>query len=102
VLSLVDGRVTRPLIEESAKREFWVGTLAIYAATEINLAQAGPVKFQLEAAGAELWVDGKKIGAGGESKTDLAAGKHRVLVKLDPQKMPDALRLRADAGFLLE
>jgi putative heme-binding domain-containing protein len=102
VLSLVDGRVTRPLIDEAAKREFWVGTLAIYAATEINLAQAGAVKFQLEAPGAELWVDGKKVGAGGESKTDLAAGKHRVLVKLDPQKMPEALRLRADTSFVLE
>jgi putative heme-binding domain-containing protein len=100
--SLVNGQLTRPLIEESTRRDAWVGTLAICAATEINLAQAGPVKFQLEAPAAELWVDGKKIGDAGDSKTDLAAGKHRVLVRLNPQKMPDAVRLRSDASFVLE
>ncbi len=99
--ALVSGQLTRPVMDEAAKRQFWVGTLAIYLATELQTTQAGPVKLKLDATHGEVWVDGKKIGGTGESSVDLPAGKHRVIVKLDPKLIPDSLRLVSDASFVL-
>lgn len=101
VYALVSGQLTRAVMDESAKRQPWAGTLAIYAATELQTAQAGPVTLRLKASAGELWVDGKKIGGTGESSVELSAGKHRVLVKMDPKQIPETLRLEADATFVL-
>ncbi|HTH46186.1 MAG TPA: HEAT repeat domain-containing protein [Candidatus Limnocylindria bacterium] len=99
--SLVSGRLTRPVMDAASQRQMWVGYLAVYAATELQTAQAGPVKLNLESTAGEVWVDGKKIGGPGESTVTLPAGKHRVIVKLDPKVIPDSLRLVSDAGFVL-
>ena len=101
VYSLVSGQLTRPVMDAASQREVWVGYLAVYAATELQLAQAGPVKLKLEATAGEVWVDGKKVGGPGESTVTLPAGKHRVIVKLDPKVIPDSLRLVSDASFVL-
>ena len=99
----VNGQLTRQMMEEAARAEFWTGKLAVYAVTEINVTQAGPVHFQLECApGPEVWVDGKKVGAVGASTADLSAGRHRVVLQIPPQHVPDALRLTSpDAAFVL-
>lgn len=101
VYSLVSGQLTRPVMDAASQRQVWVGYLAVYAATELQLAQAGPVKLKLEATAGEVWVDGKKVGGPGESTVNLPAGKHRVIVKLDPKVIPDSLRLVSDASFVL-
>ena len=101
VYSLVSGQLTRPVMDAASKREMWVGYLAVYAATELQTAQAGPVKLKLEATAGEVWVDGKKVGGPGECMVNLPAGKHRVIVKLDPKVIPDSLRLVSDASFVL-
>ncbi|HKS37374.1 MAG TPA: HEAT repeat domain-containing protein, partial [Verrucomicrobiae bacterium] len=101
-LSLVSGKLTKAALQEASKREFWVGTLDVFAATEIQVAKAGPVKLKLDAAAGEIWIDGRKVGGAGESKVDLPAGTHRVLVRLDPKSVPDYVRLESpDATFVL-
>ena len=97
----VNGKLTRQLLEAKAKRDFWVGTLEVFAATELQTAQAGPVKLNLDATAGEVWIDGKKIGGTGESVAELAAGTHRVLVKIDPKNIPDAIRLKTSDGTFL-
>ncbi|MFM8359418.1 MAG: hypothetical protein ACKOET_12790 [Verrucomicrobiota bacterium] len=69
----------------------------------MTVAKAGPVALQLTAnPAAELWVGSRKIGGAGASRTELAAGTHRVLVKLDPKQIPESIRLESpDASFLL-
>jgi putative heme-binding domain-containing protein len=100
--SLVSGKLTKAALQEASKREFWVGTLDVFAATEIQVAKAGPVKLKFDAAAGEVWIDGRKVGGAGESKVDLAAGTHRVLVRLDPKSVPDSIRLESpDATFVL-
>lgn len=100
--SLVSGNLTRGLISEAARQQMWVGTIAISAATEIQVAKAGTVHFKLSAPGAELWVDGKRVGANGESSAALGAGTHRVLVRIDPKQVPETLRLEAlEGAFVL-
>lgn len=101
--SLVNGTLTRSLVQTLTQQPAWTARLGLFAATEIRTTAAGPVRFQLTAGeGAELWVDGRRIGGAGASTTDLSAGTHRVVVKLDPRKVPEVLRLDSpDAAFVL-
>ena len=101
VYSLVNGRLSRSLIQEATRRSQWEGTIALYAATEINAAKAGPVKLKLDASAGEVWIDGRKIGGTGELTADLTAGTHRVIVRMDPKQIPDAIRLESDGSFVL-
>ncbi len=99
--SLVNGMLPRAVIEEATKAQFWTGKLGLYAATEVTLAQDRQVTFQLAGGpGAELWVGGKKAGGPGASTVELPAGTHRVLVRLDPARIPDTIKLESrDAVF---
>jgi putative heme-binding domain-containing protein len=99
--SLVSGKLTRAVLQEASQRDFWVGTLDVFAATEIQVAKAGPVNLKLDAVAGEVWIDGQRVGGAGESKVDLIAGTHRVLVRLDPRSVPDYVKLESpDATFL--
>lgn len=102
--SLVRGSLPGTAFEEVTRGQPWTARLAVCAATEIQVASAGPIRFQLSAnPGAELWVGGKKAGGPGLTTVTLEAGRHRIVVKLDPKKVPDQLRLEsADAAFVLE
>jgi putative heme-binding domain-containing protein len=104
VFSLVNGKLTKSMLEDAGRRQFWVGTLAVFAATEIQTVKAGPVNLRLDASSsAEVWIDGKKTGGVGECTVELPAGRHRVLVRLDPKHVPEYVRLRSfDATFLAD
>jgi putative heme-binding domain-containing protein len=101
--ALVNGSLTKPLLSEILKVQVWTSRLAIFAATEINLAQAGTAHFQLSAnPAAELWIDGQRVGGAGASQAELSAGLHRVIVKLDPKQLPDSFKLESpDVAFVL-
>jgi hypothetical protein len=99
--ALVNGKLTRQLVEEAGKRSPWVGTLEVFAATELQTPKAGSVKLNLDSTAGEIWVDGRKIGGTGESSTELTAGTHRVVVRIDPKKIPDSISLRASDGAFL-
>jgi putative heme-binding domain-containing protein len=99
----VNGQLTRQLMEDATRAQFWTSKVAVYAATQFETTQAGTVHFELSSApGAELWVDGKKVGAPGQSAVSVAPGVHRVIVQFTPQHIPDSLRLTSpDAAFVL-
>jgi len=80
------------------------GREPIFAATRFQIAKAGPVKLRLDGiASPKAWIDGRPAGGAAEITADLPAGAHTFLVKLDPQQLPDQLRLEiADGWFLLE
>ena len=101
--SLVNGTLPKPLIDEITKAQSWTGRLGVYLATEATTPRSGPVEFRLTAGnGTELWVDGRKVGGAGTTRVDLAAGTHRVIVKLDPKQVPASVRLESgDVAFLL-
>ncbi len=98
IYSLVSGSLTQSLIQEAARRNVWVGTMAISAATELQLATPATVQFKLAGPGTELLIDGKVIGATGASSTALTAGNHRIVVRLDPRQIPAFIRLEASEG----
>jgi putative heme-binding domain-containing protein len=99
VLSRVNGDLTRTLMENATKASMWSSKIAVLAVTEVQLAQPGTVRFQLTATkGTELWVDGSKV----DGPVSLGAGTHRVMVRIDPNHIPDKIRLEtADAAFVL-
>ena len=99
--TLVNGKPTRRVLEEATKRDAWVGTLDIYAATELLTVEAGPVKLNLDATAGEVWIDSRKIGGAGESVAELSSGTHRVLVRIDLKKIPDSIRLKSSEGTFL-
>lgn len=99
--ALVNGALTKRVIEEASRRSVWVGTLDIFAATELQTSKAGPVKFNLDATAGEVWIAGKRIGGPGESVTDLPAGTHRVLVRIDPKKVSEKISLKSSEGTFL-
>lgn len=102
--SFVRGSLPKAALEEVAKGQPWTGRLGLFAATEVQVATAGSVNFNLTAApGAELWVGARKVGGPGKSSVELPAGRHRVVVKMDPRQVPEWLRLEtAEAAFVLE
>jgi putative heme-binding domain-containing protein len=99
VFSRVNGDLTRTLMESATKANIWSSKIAVLAVTEVQLAQPGTVRFQLLATkGTELWVDGSKV----DGPVALGAGTHRVLVRIDPNHIPDKIRLETqDAAFVL-
>ena len=102
--SLVRGSLPGIAFDEVTRGQPWTARIAVCAATEVQVTAAGPVRFQLTAnPGAELWVAGTKAGGPGTSTVTLQPGRHRVLVKLDPKRVPEQLRLEStDAAFVLE
>jgi hypothetical protein len=86
-------------MEGATKANFWTSKIAVLALTEVQLAQPGTVHFQLTASpGTELWVDGAKV----SGPVSLSAGNHRVLVRIDPNRIPEKIRLETrDAAFVL-
>jgi hypothetical protein len=76
----------------------------IFAATRFQISKAGLVKLKLDGvANPKAWIDGRPVGGGAEITAELAAGAHTFLVKLDPQQLPDQMRLELTEGwFLLE
>jgi putative heme-binding domain-containing protein len=99
--ALANGKLTRRVLQEASQREAWVGTLEVCAATELQTAKEGSVKLNLDATAGEVWIDGRKIGGPGETVAELSAGTHRVLVRIDPKKIPDSISLKSSDGTFL-
>ncbi len=100
--TFVNGRLPKEQLDEASKARAWIARVALCAATEVTVAVAGPVEFELTAnPAAELWVDGQKVGNDGISRTELKAGTHRVVVRLDPKSVPPTLGLRSSAPLSL-
>ncbi len=103
VYSLASGHLTRAVLDESIQAQAWVGQVAVVAATEVDQAVGGRVVFRTGVADAEVWVDGQRWGAGAEAAGELGVGRHRVVLRLDPRKMPERLRLEGEGtAFVLE
>lgn len=103
VYGLVRGIIPRQLLLDANGGQAWTSRLSFYTGTEVEVSKAGAVELRLIAGpGAALWVDGNKVGGEGVNHVELAAGKHRVLVQIDPKKVPEFIRLEsADVNFVL-
>jgi len=100
--SLVDGRLLKEDLVVPLEGVKGRDPRAVYAAAQFQIAKAGAVSLKLDgAASSPIWLDGKPVHPGAEFKTDLPAGTHTFIVKLDARKLPETIRLESpDATFL--
>ncbi|HEY2952376.1 MAG TPA: hypothetical protein VGK40_07330, partial [Verrucomicrobiae bacterium] len=77
---------------------------AFYVAARFSTAKAGPVTIMLPGLNSpKAWIDGKPVGGNTELKSELAAGAHLLIVRLDAADLPAQLRAEsADVTFLVE
>jgi putative heme-binding domain-containing protein len=99
VFANVDGRLPGSrIIESAAPAHRIVGVVGIYAAARLQIAQAGPVELKFSRTPEALWVDGKPERAGAAVPVELATGTHSIVVRLDPKKLPEELKLESNGG----
>ena len=75
-----------------------------FAATRFHVAKPGKTSLKLSGVNSpKAWIDGKPVGGGNEITVDLGVGQHTFVVKLDPQQLPEEIRLESgDVTFLVE
>jgi putative heme-binding domain-containing protein len=103
VSSFVDGRLSKSDLSAALEGPEHRDTQAVYAAARFQVGKAGTVSFKISGAeGASAWVDGRQVQGAAELKTELPAGPHTFLLKLEARKLPEAIRLESpDATFLM-
>ena len=79
-----------------------VGLVHVFAGTKFEMQKAGNATFTLnKGVKAEVWIDGKPLGRANQFTTKVAAGKHRIVFRLDAKALPKVLRLEStDVVFL--
>ena len=102
VYSLVDGSLARDEIQTTMTQNKYAGLVGIFLGAKFQVANTGPARFKLSnAPGVSIWIDGQSIGGTTELGAQLTAGTHTVVLRFDPTKLPEHVRLEsADATFL--
>ena len=108
VITLVDGKLPAATIEETLPAPGYQRAMltSLYAAAKLDIAKAGPVELRLTApANANIYIDGKAPVVRGPLNattniitTQLSAGPHTIMVRVDPKNLPPVLRLEASEG----
>jgi putative membrane-bound dehydrogenase-like protein len=75
------------------------GITALYLAAQLQTANSELVKFKLDGGPVTaVWINGKPRQAGGDFSAQLGGGAHTIVVRVDPKKLPESLRLESSAG----
>ncbi|WP_164103257.1 PVC-type heme-binding CxxCH protein [Candidatus Laterigemmans baculatus] len=102
--SRVNGTVDRETLAALTEQPPHIALVHVYLRTEIEASQAGSATLTIHGTdSATLWIDGKQIEGAGTYKTQLDAGRHTVLVRLDARDLPNQFRLTSnDVTFATE
>jgi len=79
----------------------YLGLTGLYVSARLQVAKAGTVTLRLSGAAEAGWIDGKSVKAGPTMEANLDTGNHTIVFRLDPKKLPEALRLEASDGTFL-
>lgn len=102
VYSMVDGRLVGEQLEDRFNLAKHVGVVGVYAAAQLEMAKAGPVRLKFSGVtNATVWIDGQPVKPGSELSSDLTPGTHTIVVRLDPKRLPENLRLESSEGTFL-
>ncbi len=100
--SFVDGRLTREMMSENIQVNKYTGVTGVFTATRIQVPRAGPVRLKIPGVKPmAAWIDGKPVAGDGVLTAELSAGTHTVVMKLDPKKLPEFVRLETEDGTFL-
>ena len=103
-LSRVNGSVAGVQLARKAKVDRAKESVDVYLKTDIEVATDGDVTLSANGAdAADLWVDSMPIEGDTNFTTELAAGKHTVVIRLDGKKLPASFRfVSRDVTFLTD
>ena len=103
-LSRVNGTVSGTQLAKKAKVAGKKGPVNVLLRTRIEMATDGAVTLSANGADtADLWVDAKPVEGDTNFTTQLTAGKHTVIIRLDGKKLPASFRfVSRDVTFLTE
>lgn len=98
----VNGDLPAADIEQTASVGRNVGLVHVFAGTKFEMQTTGNATFTLpKGMNAEAWLDGKSLGRANQFTAKVAAGKHRIVLRLDAKALPKVLRLESmDVAFL--
>ena len=101
-LSRVNGSVAGVQLARKAKVDRAKESGGVYLKTDIEVATDGDVTLSANGAdAADLWVDAMPIEGDTNFTTELTAGKHTVVIRLDGKKLPASFRfVSRDVTFL--
>ena len=104
LLARVNGNISGDRLAEMTVPPRYTSLVNVYLRTEIEVANNGEVTFGLNGPNkAALWVDGNRVDGETSFKTNLKAGNHTVLVRLDAKALPTTFRLASkDVSFATE
>jgi putative heme-binding domain-containing protein len=99
--SQVDGKLTPEMLREVVSVGKYLGLTGIYVGARLQLTKDSPVTFRLIGDPEAVWIDGKPVKGGLAMPVELTAGAHAVVLRLDPRKLPEAVRLESSEGTFL-
>ncbi|MEO2040255.1 MAG: HEAT repeat domain-containing protein, partial [Pirellulales bacterium] len=101
-LSRVNGSVAGVQLARKAKVDRAKESVGVYLKTDIEVATDGDVTLSANGAdSADLWVDATPVEGITNFTTELTAGKHTVVIRLDGKKLPASFRfVSRDVTFL--
>jgi putative heme-binding domain-containing protein len=75
-----------------------------FAAARFHVAKPGRVSLKLTGLPSpKAWIDGKPVGGASDISNELPSGAHTIVLKLDPQQLPEAIRLESrEVTFLVD
>jgi hypothetical protein len=101
VYANVDGRLSAAAILEAAIPGKYLGLIGLYSAAQLQVPKNGIVRLKVSGDPEAIWIDGKTQKIGADVSAELSAGNHTIVLRLDPKKLPDALRLESSEGTFL-
>jgi len=99
VYSRVSGDLTKADLEGT---KTWArNTRGFFAATQFNAAKAGAVTLNVSGPITGAWLNGKPLKAGAKLSGDAQPGVNTLVIQINEEKLPDAVRVAsADVSFL--
>jgi putative heme-binding domain-containing protein len=98
--TLVDGDLPKADLKEVLASADKQTPAALFAASQVQIPKSGTIQLQWTGVtDCLIWIDAKPIDH--SSKLELTSGAHTIIVKLDPQKLPESLRLESPDGVFL-
>ncbi len=102
VETTVDGRLRKQQFREKIESKSWRDPRDVYAATQIEIPQAGKVELSgksLESA--SLFIAGNWHEPGSQHRLRLDAGTSRVILRISSEALPAEIKLKTDRGTFL-
>jgi len=94
VTSFVDGDLNRETLVGGLAAGRWMGVVGLFAGGAFQNAAAGTVTLDIQAgASVPVWIDGKPQVYSRPLNVKLDAGKHTFILRLDPKKLPEHLKV---------